>query len=412
VTLLGALGWVVVHASWQAGIVAGVLALFLHLGRAPAWLRYASAFGALLFIAALPVVTAIVLATVDVDASAASAPASGGGAPAPAKLLFLVGTSLAAGTKWVAVAWLAGVVVLLVRWGGGWWLVARLTSRDARPARPAWAAALRSAAERMGVTSPVELLESTSVDTPTVIGHRRPVVLLPVPAFETLATAEAESVLAHELAHVRRGDFVANGVQTLVEILFFFHPAVRWLSRRVRDERELCCDDIAVAAIGSRVVYARALAQLEQLRLSFRAARIALGATGGTLLRRILRLADDTDQRMQGSVTPQVTLTLAIAVTLMCVAMVSSVVLPPTIHAQAAAQPAADRYTVRAHDPAGEFTITFEHGRPTRATVDGIAVARERLVSRGDSLFLPWGRTRYFAVHLKPDGFTWTPRTP
>lgn len=411
-SVLGALGWVIVHAAWQAALVASVLAVFLRVGRAPARLRYATAFRALLLIVALPLLTALVLATAGVDVSTASGRAGGAGAPATAGRLFLFTTALAPLTKWVALGWLAGVVVLLVRWGGGWWLVARLTSRATRPARPAWTASSRSAAERMGVTSSVELLESTSVDTPTLIGHRRPMVLLPIPAFEALAPAEAESVLAHELAHVRRGDFVANGVQTVVEILFFFHPAVRWLSRTVRDERELCCDDVAVEVIGSRIVYARALAQLEQLRSSFGAGRLALGANGGTLLRRIQRLAADTDCAAHDSVSSQLILTLAVSMTLACVAAVGSIVVPPTIHAQAAAPPAGDRYTVRAHDPAGEFTITFERGRPTRATIDGIAVGRERLVARGDSLFLPWRGTGYFAVQLKPDGFSWTPRRP
>lgn len=411
-TALGALGWVVAHAVWQAAVVAGVLAVFLRVGRSSARLRYATAFGALLLLVAIPIVTAIVLAMADVGVSGARARARGAGAPAPPDVLSLVHSALAPATGWVALAWLAGVVVLLVRWGGGWWLVRRLRSRATRPARPAWTASLRSAAARMGVTSPIELLESTSVDTPTLIGHRRPVILLPIPAFETLASADAESVLAHELAHVRRGDFLANGVQTVVEILFFFHPGVRWLSRTVRDERELCCDDDAVQATGSRIVYARALAQLELLRSSFGAGRFALSANGGTLLRRIQRLADATDSRTDGSLSSHLMLTLALAATLACVASVGSVVLPPTMRAQAAMQPAADRYTVHAYDPAGEFTITFERGRPTRATIDGIAVARERLIARGDSLFLPWGEARHFAVRLRPGGFTWTPRSP
>lgn len=411
-TALGALGWVVVHAVWQGAVVAGVLAIFLRVGQASARLRYTTAFGALLLLVALPLVTAIVLTTADVDASSAGVRASGAGASAPAELLFLIHAALAPTTRWVALAWLAGVVVLLGRWGGGWWLVTRLTSRATRPARPVWTASLHSAAARMGVTSSIELLESTSVDTPTLIGHRRPVVLLPIPAFEALATAEVESVLAHELAHVRRGDFVANGAQTVVEILFFFHPAVRWLSWTVRDERELCCDDVAVQTTGSRVVYARALAQLELLRSSFGGGRLALGANGGTVLRRIQRLADDADRPVHRSLASQLMLTLAVAATIACVAMVGSLVVPPTIHAQAAERLLAARYTVRAHDPAGEFTITFEHGRPTRATIDGIAVARERLVTRGDSLYLPWGRAGYFAVRLKSDGFTWTPRSP
>jgi beta-lactamase regulating signal transducer with metallopeptidase domain len=270
-TALVTVGWVVVHSTWQAVVVAGVLALFLRFGRAPAHLRYATAFGALLTLVVLALVTAVALA-VD-GARAAIAPAAVV-SPSPASALrtgtsalLSVHAAVAPAAKWIAVAWLAAVALLLVRWGGGWWLVARLRGRGTRPARRAWEEALASAAMRTGVTSPVTLLESECVDTPVVVGHRRPVMLLPLPAFEALGRAEAESVLAHELAHVRRADFVANGVQTLVEILFFFHPAVRWVSRVVREERELCCDDVAAELTGGdRVSYADALVAMEALR--------------------------------------------------------------------------------------------------------------------------------------------------
>jgi len=278
----------------------------------------------------------------------------------------------------------------------------------ARPARAAWQRSLRAVAARVGVDSPVVLLESPGVDTPLVIGRRPPVVVLPLPAFETLADAEAESVLAHELAHVRRGDFAANAAQAVVEILFFFHPAVRWLSRAVRDQREQCCDDLAVQTSGSRLVYARALAQLEALRASASVSGLALGAGGGTLLRRLERLAA-ADAPSPGKARTPVVLLLSAAAALASLALVGSAVAPPTLHALAAASPRADRYTVHAHDPAGEFSVTFERGRPARAVVGGVVVPSVRLVTRGDSLFLPW-RGGAFAVRLKPDGFTWAPR--
>ncbi|MFN2565346.1 MAG: M56 family metallopeptidase [Gemmatimonadaceae bacterium] len=411
-TALGMLGWVILHAAWQAAVVAGVLAVFLRFGRAPARLRYATAFGALLILAALPIVTVVTLTTTDASVAGATGglTASETGAATGTQTLLAIHTSVAPAMKWVALAWLAGVAVLLLRWAGGWWLIARLVSRATRPARAAWSLALEATAARIGVTSPVALLESKSVDTPTLLGHRRPVVLLPIPAFEALARAEAESVLAHELAHVRRGDFVANGVQSVVEILFFFHPAVRWLSRIVREERELCCDDLAVQAVGNRLVYARALARLEALRSATGGIRLALGAGGGTLLRRIQRLADDSGASERDGVSSRLSIALAVVATLVCVTTLGSFALPPTLHALGATNAMAERYTVRAHDPAGEFSVTFERGRPTRATVGGVAIARDRLVTRGDSLFLPWGEAGYFAVRLKPHGFTWNPR--
>ena len=409
---LDTLGWVIIHAIWQGAAIAGALAIFLRFGRASARLRYGTAFGALLLVVVAAAATAALLASAKVAVVDSSTAMGAGETNAGTQLprLLAIHVTLVPVTRWMAVAWLACVVVLLVRWCGGWWLVARLATRGTRPARPAWEASLRTTASRMGIASSVELLESSAVDTPTVVGHRRPVVLLPVPAFEALASAEAESVLAHELAHVRRADFAANGVQTFVEILFFFHPAVRWLSRTVRDERELCCDDVAVAAAESRLVYARALARLETVRSSLGGRRLALSANGGTLLRRIQRLANAGDSVRRSGTSSRIGAMLTLAATLAGTATIGSLVLPPTLQAIALVNPVADRYTVRAQDPAGEFTVTFERGRPTHATVAGVAVAPERLVIRGDSLFLPWGSAGSFAVRVKPNGFTWTPR--
>ena len=112
----------------------------------------------------------------------------------------------------------------------------------------------------------VRLLESTLVDVPTVIGWIKPVILLPASALSGLKPHQLEAILAHELAHIRRHDYLVNLLQTLVETLLFYHPAVWWLSRRIRAERENCCDDLAVSLCGDPYTYAQALADLEELR--------------------------------------------------------------------------------------------------------------------------------------------------
>ena len=406
---LGALGWAVVHSSWQAVAVGAALAVFLRVVRASARLRYAASFGALVVAAALAAATAVVLDAADVAAGAQTAHAAAGAADPRRALdaLFTAGTPAA---RWVGIAWLAGVLMLAARWAGGLWLVTRRACRGTRPARAAWIGSLRAVATRMGLTDPVELRESTTVDTPTLVGHRRPVVVVPVAAFETLSLAEAESVLAHELAHVRRGDFLANAVQSVVETLLFYHPVARWMSHVAREAREQCCDDVAVRISGSRLVYSRALARLEMLRSRRPLPLLSLGANGGSLLRRLERLGGDSPVR--GSPAARVVLVLACGGGLASLAAVGSLVLPPTTRALAAAELAAASYTVRAHDPAGEFSVTFERGRPTGATVGGVAVARHRLITRGDSLFLPSGGEAgsHFALRLEPGGFTWTPR--
>ena len=91
-------------------------------------------------------------------------------------------------------------------------------------------------------------------------------MLLPASALAGLSPQQLEAILAHELAHIRRHDYLVNLLQTLVETLLFYHPAVWWLSRRIRIERENCCDDLAVSLCGDPVAYAKALADLEELR--------------------------------------------------------------------------------------------------------------------------------------------------
>ena len=141
----------------------------------------------------------------------------------------------------------------------------------------------------LGVRHVVRVLESAAVDVPSVVGLARPAILIPASALTGLSPAQLEMILAHELAHIRRHDFLVNLLQTVVETLLFYHPAVWWVSRRIRAERELCADDLAAAATGDRVAYAAALASLESLRGASPAP--SLGA-GHHLLTRIQRLVE------------------------------------------------------------------------------------------------------------------------
>ena len=184
--------------------------------------------------------------------------------------------------------WLAGVALLTLRLFSGWMWVQRMKSHGARPAPEALQTAAERLMRRLHIGRAVRLLESTSVSVPTVIGWLKPVVLLPASALAGLAPNQMEAILAHELAHVRRHDYIVNLFQTVVETLLFYHPAVWWLSRRIRAERENCCDDLAVSLCGDPVAYAAALAELEGLRST--TGDLVLAATGGSLLQRVRRL--------------------------------------------------------------------------------------------------------------------------
>src|SRR5690349_13234356 len=142
----------------------------------------------------------------------------------------------------------------------------------------------------MRVSRSVRLLATDRVDSPSVIGWLRPVILAPVGMLSGLAPQQVEALLAHELAHVRRHDYLVNVLQGIAESLLFYHPAVWWISNQIRTEREHCCDDLAVEASGDVLVYARALAALESMRPAH--FKTVLSANDGSLLRRIRRLAD------------------------------------------------------------------------------------------------------------------------
>jgi bla regulator protein blaR1 len=144
---------------------------------------------------------------------------------------------------------------------------------------------------RFGLFRPVRLLASANVATPMLIGWIKPVILLPLSMLSGFSPHQIELIIAHELGHVRRWDYLANLVQVVIETVLFYHPVVHWISRDVRNARENCCDDLVLSlAKGNPITYARALADLEELRHDLDVVAPALGAGGGILLARIRRI--------------------------------------------------------------------------------------------------------------------------
>jgi uncharacterized protein (TIGR03435 family) len=169
------------------------------------------------------------------------------------------------------------------------WIAAdRMTFRQVQPAPPEWQQILNRLKTRIQIARPVKLLVSSLIQGPVVIGWLRPVVLIPVSALAGVPCEHLEALLAHELAHIRRHDYLINILQSIAEATLFYHPGVWWISRHIRMERENCCDDVAVSVTGDPLVYVLALSGLE----SRRSARLApaLAASGGSLKHRIGRL--------------------------------------------------------------------------------------------------------------------------
>jgi beta-lactamase regulating signal transducer with metallopeptidase domain len=300
---VSALGWSLVHFVWQGAAAAMILAsLDLMLRDATPRLRYALASGTLTLMLLLPLATFGILTTQPTtrpaptavlrDDAIARAPSA---SPIPVSRIE-DSTPVAAMLRrhvepllpTLVGLWGAGVLLLSARALGGWTLAQRIrrTSLSSPPARAA--ELIERLSRAMRVARPVRLCQSALVQVPTVIGWLRPVILLPASALAGLSVQQLELILAHELAHVRRHDYLVNLMQTAAETLLFYHPAVWWVSSRMRQEREQCCDDLAVAVCGDAAGYARALTRLEELRGA--PPVLAMAASGGSLLDRITRL--------------------------------------------------------------------------------------------------------------------------
>jgi uncharacterized protein (TIGR03435 family) len=232
---------------------------------------------------------------------------------------------------WVVVFWLTGASVFSLRLLCGWIAAERLRSRMVRPASAEWQRILDRLGTRICLSRPVRLLVSGRVQAPAAMGWLRPIVLVPLGALAGLPAAQMEALLLHELAHIRRHDYLVHILQSAVEALFFYHPAVWWISGHMRAERELCCDDIAVSVTGDAIVYARALAEFDSARW---VQPTVMGANGGSLADRIARLLGQpsTSRRPLGG--PGTAATLSVLAIGVCALFAQSV-------AQSAAQSAA-----------------------------------------------------------------------
>lgn len=260
---------------------------------------------------------------------------------------------------WIVVGWSLGVVLCSLRPLFGWFTLWRLKRVGISAASDEVVATLSRVSQRLGLRRAVSVWHSTLAQVPIVVGYFKPVILLPLSVATSIPNAQLEAILAHELAHVRRHDFVVNLLQTLVETLCFYHPAVWWLSRQIRIEREHCCDDLVVRVLGNRVEYGRALIAIEELR--GRGTLLALGVNDGSLLSRIRRLANGGSSRSEEDRSPAALVSIAMFCAACALAMTWSLVAsdePAKIDLKVESRPAADSpEPVSSRAPAGEWPM-------------------------------------------------------
>ncbi|HQX81348.1 MAG TPA: M56 family metallopeptidase [Vicinamibacterales bacterium] len=312
---LTTVGWAVVHSLWQCTFMAGVAALILSaLPDRRARARHLVAYASLIAMVVWPVVTA--LAAADPMGEGVRQPIMRAvddavGMPAVlAARAFIV--PAAAGV------WLAGLMLYLIRVGREWRRAQQLQRLDLDDAGEDIQSVVSELRSHLALRSNVDVHRSSRASVPMVLGWLRPVILLPTSTASSLEPRQLRAVIAHELAHVRRRDYLANLIQMAAEAALFHHPAAHWVSRRIRTEREYCCDDVAVSVGADPADYARALAALDDARDD---CRMAVAAASGTLLDRI--------QRIVGQPRPMLTPMRGIAA-LLAASLIAAVVLTVT----------------------------------------------------------------------------------
>jgi len=384
--LMHAVGWALLHFLWQGTALAAVAAVGMAACRR-ASIRYAIGLGTLTLMLLAPVATLFYLqdsgverlAVRDVAAAVklpATLPVAGSGpvqvSSMPHPLDFL---------PWLVEAWLMGVILLGVRSAGGFVLLERERRRQSTVVSPRILAVCQALQRRLAIDRAIAYCKCAWLQAPAVIGWFRPIVFLPVRALTGLSDEQLESVIAHELAHIRRFDPFVNVFQVCVETLLFYHPAVWWLNKKIRAEREHCCDEMAVALCGNAVEYARALTLMEEWRS---APALAMAANGSPLRERVVRVLGI---KSLGAGTRGIGLTgglLCLAAALIAGNVLVGMARPKQAQA-AAAQPAAEPGPTPA--PNAQSAATGASVKPSPARPQGSdSASRETESSYIDSL--------------------------
>ena len=402
------LGRYLAHSLWQGPVL---LLAYLALRR---WLTDARAEAScraaelgVVLLALLPLLTALV-ATVALPP--APAPAAGLGAgglvPVPGEFLRLFQRHLTMDTaRWLVLAWAIGVAASLGHVLTGVWRLHRLLARTGSPVT---LPAIEALAARAGLRRSPEVREWSGATAPFVAGWLRPIVVLPAGLQHLLGAGELEAVLLHELAHVRRNDVRRNLLLRLLGALAWHQPALWKVMGDLARDREHCCDELAVAAMGKRLPLAQALLTLEERRSG--QPRLVMAGTGGDFTARVRRIVAGEAARSAGRIRRRAPAVLA---TLLAVTG-STLLLAASAEGQLAVWANSVHAMIQANDPGGPFTVELMGNRLIGATIAGVPVPADRIIQSGEQVRLldAAGQPELTLEVRAPGTIHWSPRPP
>ncbi len=303
--LMQALFRTLMHSLWQGILLASIAGLILlYTKNSGAVLRYklfscvllvfiftsvATFFYELYSVTANTVAAPVVVSAVAYNAVTNTHPSS--------NLIEKIISGFKAAENFIVLAWFIIITLKSISLLTGLRSVYILKRRQVSDAGEYWNEQLKQLASKAGVTKKVILLKSAITKIPMVLGHLKPVILFPASALTTLSSEEIEAILLHELAHIRRKDYLVNILQNFAEIIFFFNPAVLWISSLIKEERENCCDDIAIGQVKSKKQFIHALVSFQEYNLTSKYAATFSGKRNH-LLNRVKRIITNNNKTL------------------------------------------------------------------------------------------------------------------
>ncbi|MHA4811062.1 M56 family metallopeptidase [Flavitalea flava] len=286
-TLCRAIFFTLIHSLWQGLVLALLTGLIMvSTKNISASLRYHILTGVLFLFVALVIYTLVI--ELDTDDWNRSQPVAASGSHN--YLIALLFNTIQRHVLFFVAGWFTLVLIKALRLIVGLYTIKRLQKVKTYPITHFWEERIQNLAETMKIKGPVRLFESGIAKVPLLIGYLKPVILVPIGMINSLDPEQVEAILLHELAHIARKDYLVNLIQKIIESLLFFNPAVIWISRLIRSERENCCDDIVVAQTHNQVGYMRALIGFEEYRHSLPDQVMALNGNTEGIPQRIERM--------------------------------------------------------------------------------------------------------------------------
>jgi len=391
-------GFALLHSIWQAGLIALVVFLLLRLMKnLSASARYTMAFFGLALCFLLPVVAIWRAATDSVNSEIASTVAEADNLVTVMYVLADTGFGLHSMIQtlkeyfqqlshWFVLFWLIGMLLMITRLAGGYVLAWRLKTTQLKEIEREYLMVAERLALKLGIRRKVRIFESFRVDVPVVIGYLKPVILLPAGLLSRIPYDQLEIILAHELAHIRRADFLINLIQSLIEVMLFFNPFVWWISQVIRHERENVCDDMALSLTGKGLTLAKALISLSECKKEINNNQAVMYFNKTNTMKRIERLFRNPKTKPSN---PEKILVSLIAFIVVLVISVTGTKAGDNQAVVPSQFSKADQTEIANFDDVGlsqpdtlkkkEIYIEMQDGRISKAIVDGKEVPADKL---------------------------------